>query len=154
MRRDDDPQETAGPSEVEGAGEPEAVWLTAESLGDEDPAMAAHPDLPVIFVFDEPLLTGLRLSAARLVFLVETLADLADRRDVMIHRGDPIEVLAERPLATTFAPVPGWRRRAADLSLVEVHPWPWLVRPHAKSVTSFTAWRRSGGAVKGAPAGR
>jgi len=36
------------------------VWLTAESLGDADPALAAHADLPAVFVFDEPLLARLR----------------------------------------------------------------------------------------------
>jgi deoxyribodipyrimidine photo-lyase len=36
----------------------------------------------VVFVFDEPLLDRLRLSSKRLVFLVETLADLAGRRTV------------------------------------------------------------------------
>jgi len=29
----------------------------------------------------------------------------------------------------------------ADLPLAEVHPWPWLVRPHAGPAGSFTAWR-------------
>ena len=77
------------------------------------------------------------------MFLVETLADLATRRDVEVHLGDPVELLADRPLATTFAPVPGWRRRAGRLDVVAVHPWPWLVPPHAGSLTSFTSWRRS-----------
>jgi hypothetical protein len=25
-----------------------------------------------------------------------------------------------------------------------IHPWPWLVIPHAGSLTSFTAWDRGG----------
>lgn len=154
MRRDDDLDRTRGPGEVIRDSAPEAVWITAESLGDEDPAMAAHPDLPAVFVFDEPLLASLRLSSNRLVFLAECLADLAERRTVEVHRGRPPEVLAARRLAATFAPVPGWRRRAAEIGPVEVHPWPWLVAPHAKSVTSFTAWQRSGGAVGGRARGR
>lgn len=154
MRRDDDVASTAGPFEVERSGDPEAVWVTAESLGDRDPALFAHPDLPAIFVFDEPLLAGLRLSAPRLVFLAETLADIAERRSLEVHRADPVEVLSGRRVATTFAPVPGWRRRARAIAPVEVHPWSWLVRPHAKSVTSFTAWQRSGGSVRGTSRGR
>lgn len=153
MRRDEDVASAAGPSVVERTGDPEAVWVTAESLGDDDPAMSAHPELPVVFVFDEQLLAGLRLSPGRLVFLAECLADLAGRRVVEVHRGDPVAVLSGRPVATTFAPVPGWRRRADSLTPVEVHPWPWLVRPHAKSVTSFTAWQRSGGTVRSTSAG-
>lgn len=154
MRRDDDVPATAGPAEIERSGEPEAVWLTAESLGDHDPALSAHPGLPVVFVFDEPLLARLRLGSTRLVFLAEGLADLGQRREVRVHRGDPVEVLAGQPVATTFAPVPGWRSRVERIRPVEVHPWPWLVPPHGKSVTSFTAWRRSGGRVRSASAGR
>ena len=148
MRRDPDVGATSGPGGVQRSGVPEEVWITAESLGTADPALAAHPDLPVVFVFDEPLLRALRLSPGRLVFLVECLADLAQRRTVTVERGAPAEVLAGRRLAVTFAGVPGWRRLAAHLDPAEVHPWPWLVPPHAGSVTSFTAWRRAGGRIR------
>ncbi|MBU3751513.1 MAG: deoxyribodipyrimidine photolyase, partial [Mycobacterium sp.] len=141
LRRVDDPETTAGPAATRQSGEPELVWLTAESLGDRDPAAAAHPDLPVVFVFDEPLLRRLRLSANRLVFLAESLADLATRREVQLWRGDPVAVLQGRRLAATFAPVPVFRARAARLDLVALHPWPWLRRPGTGPVTSYTAWR-------------
>lgn len=143
LRRDDDVETTAGPATVRDSGRPAAVWLTAESLGDRDPAGAAHPELPVVFVFDAPLLGRLRLSANRLVFLAQCLADLAGRREVALWRGDPVEVLRGTPLAATFTPVPGWRSRAAALDVVSLHPWPWLERPRAGPVTSFTAWARS-----------
>jgi len=107
---------------------PEAVWLTAESMGDADPALAAHPDLPAVFVFDEPLLARLRLAPRRLVFLVEHLSDLAARRPVEVWLGSPVTVLADRAVAVTFTPVPGWHRRQARISPVVVHPWPWLGR--------------------------
>lgn len=170
LATDPDPIATAGPSEVEpppaDRRPAEVVWLTAESLGhgtggggsgggrsgggrsggDDsgrgDPALAANPDLPAVFVFDEPLLAGLRLSAKRLIFLAETLAELGQDRQLTIHLGDPVEVLAGRALATTFTPVPGWRRRSGRLNVVEVHPWPWLHRPSAGPVSSFGAWRR------------
>lgn len=121
---------------------PELVWLTAESLGDADPALAANPDLPAAFVFDQPLLGQLQLSSKRLVFLVETLAELATRRPVELHLGEPVAVLAERPLTTTFAPVPGWRKRSDRLSVAELHPWPWLRTPVAGTVGSFSGWRK------------
>lgn len=117
--------------------------MTAESLSDRDPAAAAHPDLPVLFIFDEPLLRRIRLSENRLVFLAESLADLATRRVVELHRGDPVDVLQGIPLATTFAPVPGWRRRASRLDVAALYPWPWLERPRSGSVGSFTAWAKS-----------
>jgi deoxyribodipyrimidine photo-lyase len=143
LRRDDDPQATAGPSAPRLSGDPEAVWITAESLSDRDPALTAHPDLPVVFVFDEPLLSRLQLSVNRLVFLAESLADLAQRRQVHLWRGDPVAVLHGRRLAATFAPVPGFRSRAARLDVVALHPWPWLQRPGTGPVTSYTAWRRA-----------
>ena len=145
MTNDPQVDTTAGPRSVEATGAPDAVWLTAESLGDDDPALAAHPELPAVFVFDTKLLRTLRLDANRLVFLAETIADLAERRDVELRVGDPIIELAGRRLAATFAPVPGWRRRSAQLDVVALHPWPWLVDPHAGSVASFSAWRRKTG---------
>jgi len=143
LRRDLDPERTGGPRRPEVAGTAELVWVTAESLGDDDPALAAHPDLPAVFVFDAPLLARLRLAGKRLVFLAETLADLAARREVQVYLGDPVEVLAGRALATTFAPVPGWRRRSAALHIVALHPWPWLRHPHGRSAASFSAWRKA-----------
>jgi deoxyribodipyrimidine photo-lyase len=122
---------------------PEAVWLTAESVGNDDPALRAHPDLPVVFVFDEPLLHGLMLSGKRLVFLAERLAELASNRAVVVELGDPTRILAGTRVATTFAPVPGWRRRANLIEPAEVHPWQWLRPPTSDSVASFSAWRDS-----------
>jgi deoxyribodipyrimidine photo-lyase len=143
LRRDSHPDVTAGPTSAMIRSEPDTVWLTAESLGDSDPALSAHPDLPVVFVFDEPLLTRLRLSAKRLVFLAECLADLGQRRNVRVYVGRPAHVLAGVALAATFAPVPGFRRLATDLNVVALHPWPWLRQPRGGSVTSFTSWSRS-----------
>ena len=143
LRRDDELSATAGPSAPRKSAEPEAVWITAESLGDRDPAGTAHPELPVVFVFDEPLLRRLNLSVNRLVFLAQCIADLAERREVQLWRGDPVAVLGGRRLAATFAPVPGFRSRATRLDVVELHPWPWLQRPGTGPVTSYTAWRRA-----------
>lgn len=131
-----------GPAQVQAAVTAEQVWLTAESLGVDDPALASLPDRPAVFVFDEPLLSRLRLSGKRLVFLAETLGELAARRPVEIRRGAVADELAGRSLAATYTPVPGWARIALKLAPVEVHPWPWLVRPDTASVRSFSAWRR------------
>ena len=142
LAADPDPETTSGPVSPRRSGTPEAVWLTAESLGDHDPALAANPELPVAFVFDEPLLDRLRLSGKRLVFLSECLAHLSQRRDVEVFLADPARVLADRPLAATYAPVPGWRRLSRHLDLVEIHPWPWLRTPSGGSVASFSQWIR------------
>ena len=142
LRGDPDPRVTAGPASVESSGEPEAVWMTAESMGTSDAAMAGRPDLPVVFVFDESLLMSLQLSGKRLVFLTETLAELATHRTVEIHLGRPVDVLRHRPVAVTFAPVPGFRRLARVIEPVELHPYPWLRRPSGGSVASYSQWRK------------
>ena len=135
---------TVEPTFAQG-GIPGQVWLTAESLGDDDPALRAYPDVPAVFVWDAPLLARLRLSSVRLVFLAECLADLATRRGLEVRVGEPTAELAGRRLAATDAPVPGWRRRAEAVGPVAVEAWPWLVPPHSGPVASFTAWRRSAG---------
>jgi len=141
----------AGGAAAPDAGPPataSAVWLTAESLGVRDPALLARPDLPAVFVFDHPRLARWRLSSKRLVFLAETLGELARTRPMELHVGDPADVLTGRALAATWTPVPGWQRLAAELRPVETHPWPWLARPHGRSARSFSSWR------KGLPADR
>jgi len=153
LRAERTPGWTAGPDDVLARRSPGVVWLTAESLGEADPALRAHPDLPVVFVFDEPLLATLQLSGKRLVFLAQALAGIAARRDLEVHRGRPVEVLAARDPAVTFTPVPGWRARSRALQPAVVHPWPWLRRPDGGSVASFSAWnrrheRRGAGAVE------
>ncbi|WP_375483203.1 FAD-binding domain-containing protein [uncultured Jatrophihabitans sp.] len=132
----------AGPAAVDGSGGA-TVWLTAESLGTGDPALAADPDRPAVFVFDEPLLRRLRLSGKRLVFLAETLGELAATRRLEVRLGRVVDELADYELATTWAPVPGWATRAGALRPVEVHPWPWLARPNGGPVRSYSAWRKS-----------
>ena len=146
LRRDPDPVGPAGPAEPQVAGDAGGVWLTAESLGDADPALAAHPDLPVVFVFDEPLLARLRLSGHRLVFLAEALADLSERRKVEVHRGEPVEVLGRATAGRDLCAGAGVRRpRGAALDVAALHPWPWLRRPAGGSVASFTAWAQQKG---------
>ncbi len=143
LDRDPDHAATAGPADAVTTGDGDVVWLTAESLGDGDPALVAHAHLPVVFVFDQPLLAGLQLSSKRLVFLAERLAELAETRTVEVHLGHPETALAGRALATTFTPVPKARRLRSELDVVDLHPWPWLVRPSAGPISSFSAWRRS-----------
>ncbi len=131
-----------GPVQIEAPSTADQVWLTAESLGVDDPALASDPHRSAVFVFDEPLLRRLRLSGKRLVFLAETLGELAARRPLEVRRGRVPEELAGRSLAVTYTPVPGWARLAATMAPAEIHPWPWLVEPGTASVRSFSAWRR------------
>ena len=135
-----DVDSVAGPKQPAVTAAADAVWITAESLGDDDPALIAHSDLPVVFVFYEPLLASLRLSGKRLVFLAQRLAELGHNRSLTVELGDPVDVLSGTAVATTYAPVPGWRRRASAIEPVALHPWPWLRRPSGASLASFSAW--------------
>lgn len=129
---------TTGPLTVEENRPPTTVLLTIDSLGDADPALLAHPQLPVVFVFNEQALAKLQLSSKRIYFYLETLQDLAKRRDLSVYLGDPYQFARESAVAVTYAPVPSF---AKFENLAQVHPFMWLRRPHAQSVRSFTAWR-------------
>jgi len=139
--RDDDLATTQGPTTVGERFRPQSVLLTVESLGDADPALRAHPQLPAVFIFDEPALEKLQLSSKRLIFFVETLQDLATRREVLVHLGDPRRIAPELRAAITWAPVPSFEKYARTAA--ELHPWPWLAQPHAGSVQSYSAWRKN-----------
>lgn len=135
---DPDISRTSGPNIAHFNHAPAEVLLTIDSLGDADPALAAHPELPAVFVFNVAALQKLQLSSKRIYFYLETLQDLAQRREVRIFMGSPYEYAEENSVAVTFAPVPSFRKFQ---NLAEIHPYPWLRAPHAKSVRSFSAWR-------------
>lgn len=138
---DPHPIRTAGPLTPLHIRAPERVLLTIDSLGDDDPALLANPGLPVVFVFNEPALRALQLSSKRLGFYLQTLQDLATRREVEVHLGDPYEYVKSHDVAVTFAPVPSFGKFT---KLAEVYPYPWLRKPHAGSLRSFSSWRAAG----------
>ncbi len=138
VESDPNPKRTAGPLSPIRLGEAEKVLLTIDSLGDADPALQAHPELNVVFVFNQEALRMLQLSSKRLHFYLQTLRDLASRRNLEVFLGDPYEYAAQVPVAVTFAPVPSFGKFK---SVAELHPYPWLVTPHSGSVRSFSAWR-------------
>jgi deoxyribodipyrimidine photo-lyase len=139
LSRDSDPGLTAGPTSVAQSSKPEFVLLTIDSLGDADPALVSNPELPVVFVFYESKLQKLQLSSKRLAFYLETLQDLAARRNVSVFLGDRNEFASTNAVAVTWAPVPSFKSLASNAA--ELHPWPWLVKPHSRSVKSYSAWR-------------
>jgi len=137
---DPDLAATRGPTVPELNRKAEYVLLTIDSLGDSDPALAAHPELPVVFVFNEPALRKLQLSSLRIAFYLQTLHDLSARRDLRVYLGDPYQFSSDHAVAVTFAPVPSFKKFK---DLAEVHPYPWLRMPHAGSVKSFSSWRKN-----------
>lgn len=132
-------EETRGPSSVVRTETPEYVLLTVDSLGDDDPALKAHPELPAVFVFNEAALRKLQLSSKRIFFYLESLADLAERRETKVFIGNPVEFAGEHAVAVTHAPVPSFKKFK---NLAEVHPYPWLRKPHAGPIGSYSAWVR------------
>ena len=136
---DPDLGRTIGPVQVVENKKPDFVLLTIESLGDSDPALQAHPELPVVFVFNEDALKKLQLSSKRIAFYLQTLQDLAQRRRVEAFLGSPYQITQENKVAVTYAPVPSFQNFT---DLAEIHPYPWFRKPHAGSVRSFTSWRQ------------
>ena len=135
---DPDLAATTGPLIVKENSKPALVLLTVDSMGDADPALVANPKLPVAFVFNENALAKLQLSSKRIYFYLETLQDLATRRNLTVYLGDPYEFARENSVAITYAPVPSF---AKFKDLAQIHPFPWLKSPHPLSVRSFSAWR-------------
>ena len=140
LDRDPDLEGTVGPTSAIKNATPKEVLLTVDSMGDADPALAANPDLPVVFVFNRAALAKLQLSSKRLHFYIETLQDLATRRDLKVYLGNPYDYARENPVAVTYAPVPSFAKFG---QVAELHPWPWLRRPHAGNVQSYSAWRNN-----------
>lgn len=139
LEHDPDVSATSGPLRPLLNSKPKFVLLTIDSLGDADPALVAHPELPALFIFNEAALRNLQLSSRRIGFYLETLQDLSKRREVEVYLGDPYQFAAENPVAVTYAPVPSFKKFA---NLAEVHPFPWLRNPHSGSVRSFSSWRK------------
>ena len=100
--------------------------------------MASNPQLPVAFVFNTQALTKLQLSSKRIFFYLETLQDLATRRDLSVYMGNPYQFALDNPVTITYAPVPSFAKFKKPAQL---HPYPWLRTPHAKSIRSFSAWK-------------
>ena len=139
LDNDPDLSRTTGPSTPVINDQAKFVLLTIDSLGDGDPALAANPELPVVFIFNEFALAKLQLSSRRIAFYLETLQDLSTRRDLTVYLGDPYTFTKENPVAITFAPVPSFKKFE---NIAQLYPYPWLRKPHAGSVRSFTSWRQ------------
>ena len=135
---DPDLESTIGPLTPLKTDKPDYVLLTIDSLGDSDPALKANPNLPVVFIFNEPALKKLQLSSRRIGFYLETLKDLSQRRELKVLLSKPYTFTNKNKVAVTFAPVPSFKKFT---NLAEIHPYPWLVTPKSNSVRSYSSWR-------------
>ncbi len=66
------------------------VWIHEDSLSPFDPALAAHPDVPAVFVWDDAAIEAEGYSLKRIVFLYECLLAMP----VQIYRGPTVETLS------------------------------------------------------------
>lgn len=139
LDHDPDLDKTRGPLTPQLNAKPQHVLLTIDSLGDADPALLAHPELPAVFIFNEAALAKLQLSSRRIGFYLETLQDLSSRRKVEVFLGDPYLFAEKNPVAVTYAPVPSFKKFK---NLAEIHAYPWLKVPQSGSVRSFSSWRK------------
>ncbi len=71
------------------------IWLHGDSLSPHDPALAAHPAAPAVFVFDEPFLQQAGLSFKRLLFIYESALEAMQGRDFEIRRGAVVPELLD-----------------------------------------------------------
>lgn len=125
----DDPTGTSPDEAIRNA----VVWVHGDCLRPGNPALAAAPGAPAIFVFDDALLDTYAVTLKRLVFLYECLLELP----VTIRRGDVAEQVlafahdhgAERIL-TTPSPAPRFleigQRLDAELPVTVVPEVPFL----------------------------
>lgn len=130
---------------------PPVVWIHGDSLSPRDPALAAHPESAAIFVFDDVVLDGYRISLKRIVFLYECLLELP----VEIRRGDVAsEVIAfarrhgaER-VVTTWTPAPRFTliagRIAEEVPIDVIRPEPFVDLPETVDLARFSRfWKQA-----------
>lgn len=132
------------------------VWLHEEHLSEDNPALRAYPDAPVLFVFDQPRLSQEPLAFTRLFFLYECIDEVFATRSgpTSLRLGVVPDELAQfaalhqtHSLVTTFAP--GARFASSIVALeaggltVTVLTVPSLVAYDAHRVPNrFSAWWR------------
>jgi deoxyribodipyrimidine photolyase len=73
------------------SAQPNIVWLHADNLNPQSPALQKAPNAPAIFVFDDALLQHWHISLKRILFIYECLLQLP----VTIRRGDVAQEVAQ-----------------------------------------------------------
>ena len=135
--------EKFGPTKIIDSGtKPEIVWLTGESLGDDDAAMKANPNLPVIFIFDEILLKKIKLSSKRIIFLLDTLRELSAKKELSIFVDDPKIILKNYKYSVTHACVPKYRNITKSNHPEVEFPTSRLAEPIDFYPKSYTSWKK------------
>ena len=134
------------------------VWVHGGSLSPTDPALAANPDAPAVFVFDRPFLEANRISFARLQFIFECVLEAIEGRAHWVCVGDQAEeilryaaLLGVSSVHTTRIPSPELDRTLAALERADCR----VVQHEAPRLTSYQGpvrrfsafWKRVEGEV-------
>ena len=132
-----------GPQSIQTSkDQPDYVWINGESLGDDDPALAKLPELPVIFIFDATLLKSLNLSTKRIIFLLEILKEISHKREIKVYLDNPVDILSNKKFASTFAPVPKYKKITNKVKPTIEFPAKRLAEPINFYPRSFSSWRK------------
>ena len=132
-----------GPQEIKTNNKnPDFVWITAESLGDDDPSMKYFSNLPVVFIFDKKLLNSLKISTKRINFLLDCLKEISLKRDLTVVIDDPLIYLKNKLFASTFAPVPKYKKITKINKPLYEFPAQRLVQPIEFYPNSFSSWKK------------
>ena len=121
---------------------PSFVWITGESLGDNDPAMSFYDQLPVVFIFDKHLLNKLQISTKRINFLLDCLKEINSKRELEVHLTDPKEFLENKYFASTFAAVPKYREITEKNTPSVEFPAQRLAEPINFYPSSYSSWKK------------
>ena len=122
------------------------VWIHGDALSPTNPALAANPDAPALFVWDEELINRYNLSLKRMVFMYECLLEM----NVEIRRGNVAVELARfakehgaNEIITTETVAPRFHQIASALSRANFRITVHRVTPFIDTDTHFDLKRFS-----------
>jgi hypothetical protein len=131
------------------------VWLHGDHLRDDNPALKAYPDAPVVFVFDEDFLRDRQFAFHRLFFLYESVVEVFQTRGGVcsIRKGEvvaEVSAFAREHGATTIATTrtvgsrfAAYQTELGKVARVQAFRVPSLVVSDAATVPRrFSAWWR------------
>lgn len=127
------------------------IWVHGDCLNPEQEALAAYPDAPAVWVWDDALLRRRQLALKRILFIYECLLALP----VTIRRGDVVRELVafaqEREAATVVtmhSVSPGFRRicrglRDHGLQVEVLEPEPFVELSSSPDLRRFSRYWRT-----------
>ena len=88
------------------------------------------------------LLSKLQLSTKRINFLLDCLKEINNKRELQVHLTNPDDYLQNKNFASTFAPVPKYKKITERNIPSTEFPALRLADPINFYPTSFSSWRK------------